>query len=351
MATPNYNIDIDGYIGAGAYSNEYVKSVLEKNEDKSVTMRMSSQGGSLIHGLGIADRIGEHGNVEVSMFGFNASAGTVATLKCKKVLMASNGFYLIHKVMNPVMVFSMMNADEMRALITELESNIEENDKIDQVIAQMYLERASKKGKTEADVLALMKKGGWMNATEAEQWGFVDEIFKSSEKVNMKSMESKMNAFGLPTNGINAENLFTNQINKIMKKQFAKVNTVIGVTELVSNDEAGVFLNEQQLEKIETNIDTLEKSVETEKANVITEKAATTAADTRANTAEATVATQATEITELKAQIVNLNKGAGAGTGGVVIESDDQGGDDSESKDDFMNTVASSRKLYNMLAD
>ena len=136
-----------------------------------------------------------------------------------------------------------------------------------------------------------------------------------------------------------------------MKKQFAKVNTVIGVTELVSNDEAGVFLNEQQLEKIETNIDTLEKSVETEKANVITEKAATTAADTRANTAEATVATQATEITELKAQIVNLNKGAGAGTGGVVIESDDQGGDDSESKDDFMNTVASSRKLYNMLAD
>ncbi len=339
----DYQIDIDGYIGDGSYSKDYVKSVLDRNKNKAVDMRMSSQGGSLTHGLGIADRIGEHGNVSAYMYGFNASSATVATLKCKKVAMASNAFYLIHKVMNPVMVFTMMNADEMRALITELESNIEENDKIDRVIAQMYCDKT---GKSETEILDLMKKGGWLNAQEAKDWGFVDEIFKSTDKVNMKTMESKLLAFGLPVNGIDKENLFTSKIKIEMKKQFIKVNAVIGVEKLESDND-GVFLNEAQIESIETKIDTLEQSVEAEKANVVTEKAATTAAVTRANTAEGTVATQKTEIDALKLQIENLKKGAGAGTGSVVIESDDNGGD--EKKDEFMNTVTSARKLYDML--
>ena len=341
----DYQIDIDGYIGDGSYSKDYVKSVLDRNKNKAVDMRMSSQGGSLNHGLGIADRIGEHGNVNAFMYGFNASAATVATLKCKKVAMASNAFYLIHKVMNPVMVFTMMNADEMRALITELESNIEENDKIDRVIAQMYCDKT---GKSETEILDLMKKGGWLNAQEAKQWGFVDEVFKSSDKVNMKTMESKLLAFGLPVNGIDKENLFTNQIIKTMKKQFAKVNTVIGVTELASNDDAGAFLNEEQIEKLETKIDTLEQSVATEKANVVTEKAAVTAADTRANTAESTVATQATKITELETQITNLKKGAGATTTTTTKATDEIV---DEVEDEFLNSVANARKLFNEIPD
>jgi len=344
----DYQIDIDGYIGDGSYSKDYVKSVLDRNKNKAVDMRMSSQGGSLTHGLGIADRIGEHGNVNAYMYGFNASAATVATLRCKKVAMASNSFYLIHKVMNPVMIFTMMNADEMRALITELESNIEENDKIDQVVAQMYVDRANKKGKTESDVLALMKKGGWMNATEAEQWGFVDEIFKSTDKVNMKTMESKMLAFGLPINGIDKENLFTSKITFEMKKQFIKVNAVIGVEKLESDNE-GVFLNETQIESIETEIDTLEQSVKTEKANVVTEKAATVVEAARANAAEAKVSEKETEITNLTTQVENLKKGAGDKTDKVNKETDDDKG--AEKNDSFVNTVKSARALYDLLPE
>jgi len=347
MSTPNYNIDIDGYIGDGSYSKEYVKSVLDQNKGKAVTMRMSSEGGSLKHGLGIADRTGEHGNVSAYLYGFNASSGTVATLKCKIVKAASNSFYLIHKVSNPVMVFSMMNADEMRALITELETNIEENDKVDRVIAQMYCDKT---GKSETEILDLMKKGGWLTAQEAKDWGFVDEVFQSVDKVNMKNMESKLLAFGLPVNGIDKENLFTNQINNQMKKQFEKVNTAIGVDKLESSND-GVYLNETQIALLDTNIDTLEKSVETEKANVVTEKALVTAAETRANTAEGTVATQATKITDLETQILNLNKGAGASDKKVNKETDDDGGDGGEGNDEFMNTVASARKLWDQLPE
>lgn len=332
-----YQIDIDGYIGEYSYSKEYVKSVLNSNKNQDVSMRMSSQGGLLNHGLSIADRIGEHGKVSAFMYGFNASAATVATLTCKKVSMASNGFYLIHKVMNPVMVFSMMNADEMRALIIELESNIEENDKIDQVIAQMYCEKT---GKSEDEILSLMKKGGWLTAQEAKDWGFVDEIFKSADKINMKSMESKLLAFGLPTNGIDKENLFT--LNKIdMKKQPIKVNAIIGVEKLEADAE-GVFLNEEQLDAIETQVTELEEAVKTEtdaKADAIS----------RAETAENKVTEKETRIAELLAQVENLKKGAGDTTKKSNQSTDD--GATGEKQDEFMNTVDSARKLYDLLPE
>ena len=98
---------------------------------------------------------------------------------------------------------------------------------------------------------------------------------------------------------------------------------------------------------------TQEAYIATEKANVVTEKELVIAADTRANTAEGTVATQATEITELKAQILNLNKGAGDNTKNVNKETDDDKGDDKgdEKGDAFVNTVASARKLYDLLPD
>lgn len=344
MDTPTYQIDIDGFIGDYGYSAQYVKQKLSENKGKPVLMRMNSNGGSLTNGLSMGDRIQEHGEVTVNMMGFNASAATLATLKAKKVCMASNGFYLIHKVMSPVVVWDNLNADQMEALITELMADKLENDKIDQVLAQMY---ATKTGKTMEEMLALMTVGGWMNAQEAFDSGFVDEIIDAPEKVNMVSMKEKLNAFGLPTNRINSENLFTTKNNIEMKKQFIKVNAVIGVEKLES-DKEGVFLNETQIEAIETSLNTFESSVSTEKANVVTEKAATVAADTRANAAEATVATQVTEIAALNLQITNLKAGAGDKTKGSTQETDEQ---NSGTKDEFSNTVKTARALFNQVPD
>ena len=307
----NYQIDIDGTIGGWDYSKDYVKNRLNENKGKSVLMRMNSSGGSLTHGLSISDRIQEHGDVTVHLMGFNASAATLAVLKAKKVCMASNGFYLIHKVMSPVDIWDDLNADQMEALIAELIADKLENDKIDQVLAQMY---ADKTGKSMQEMLDLMKVGGWMTANEAKDWGFVDEILPTAEKINMAAMKEKLNAFGLTSKRINKEDLFTTKNNFKMKKQFDKVNAVIGVDKLES-DKDGVYLNEVQIETIETKITELENSVSSEKALV-------TAAEAKANTAESTVATQNTEIAELKLQVENLNKGAGAKTNTVAVEVD-----------------------------
>ena len=190
-------------------------------------------------------------------------------------------------------------------------------------------------------MLQLMKIGGWMNAKEAKEWGFIDEILDDKEKINMVSMKEKLNAFGLPTNRINNEDLFNSKISKVMKKQPIKINAVIGVEQLESSDE-GVYLNEAQIEAVEAEIIKLENSISTSE----TEK---TAAETRANDAEATVATQATKITELEAQIENLKKGPGASTAKTNEKTDDE--TFGKEKDSFSATVESARKLYNALPD
>lgn len=340
-----YQIDIDSYIGYWGYSKNYVKSKLNEFKDQQVFFRMNSKGGGIDDGLDIYQAIGEHGNVQVDLFGFNASTATWSTLKAKKIRMASNGFYLIHKCMNSVDIYKAMNSDELATLIEELKVNLEENNKIDEVLAQMYI---AKTGKSLPEIIGLMKVGGWLNATEALHWGFIDEIIDTTEKINMVGLKDKFNALGLPTNRINNEELFTTKNNIEMKKQFIKVNAVIGVEKLES-DKEGVFFNETQIEAIDTTLNTLESSVATEKANVVTEKAATEAADTRANTAEGTVATQAVKITELEAQVSILNKAAGDKTNRSTQETDESKG--GEGKDEFMNTVASARKLYDQLPD
>ena len=142
MSTPTYNIDIDSYIGSYGYSQNYVRSKLNDLKNKPVFMRSNSLGGSVNDGLGIYQAIGDHGDVQVDLYGFNASTATWMNLKAKKVRIASNGFYLIHKSMNAVEIYKAMNADELAALIEELKVNLDENNKVDEVIAQMYVSTA-----------------------------------------------------------------------------------------------------------------------------------------------------------------------------------------------------------------
>jgi len=306
-----YDIVIDDFIGSYGYTKTFVAQKLDACKKKTTNVLMNSMGGSLDHGLNICERFGQKGNVTVDLIGFNASAATLATLKANKIRMSANGFYLIHKAMNGVDIYGNLNADQMQQIVDDLSANIEENNKIDAVIAQMY---TAKTGKPIEEMLALMKVGGWLNATEALNYGFVDEIIPTSSKLNFKGLEEKFNAFGLPTSRITTENLFTNK-NKIdMTKQPLKINAILGVEKLEKDDE-GVFLNEAQIDLIDAQVETLENSI-------VTEQAATTAAIARAETAENAVTANATKITELEAQIVNLKAAPGATSNPIAVEVD-----------------------------
>lgn len=338
MSKNKYQIDIDGYIGEYQYSKRFVKNELSKYPGQLVRVRINSMGGSLDHGLDIAERFGQHGNVEVELFAMNASAATLATLKAKKVSMSSSGFYLIHKVMNWVDVWGNMNADEIAQVIEDLNKNKEENQKMDLVIAQMYSEKT---GKSLNEMLNLMKIGGWLNATEAKEWGFIDEIINVKEKINLGEMSNKLNAFGLPTNFISKSNFFTNiKTSEPMNKQPLKINAILKVEQLESTENDGVFLNEAQIETIDKEIETLEGRVNT----LTTEK---TNAEQRATTAEAQVTEKDNEIADLKTQIENLKKNPGATTTtGAGKETDSK---TDEVEDEFFNTASAAKSLYDVL--
>lgn len=338
MSKTKYQIDIDGYIGEWYYSKRFVKNELSKYPGQLVRVRMNSLGGSLDHGLDIAERFAEHANVEVDLFGFNASAATLATLKAKRVKISSCGFYLIHKVMNWVDIWGQMNADQITKAIEELEKNKEENQKMDLVIAQMY---SDKTGKAISEILNLMKVGGWLTAQEAKDWGFVDEIIKDKEKVNLKEMGDKLNSFGLPINFISKTNFFTNiKTSEPMNKQPLRINAILKVDQLESTDSDGVFLNEAQIDNIDSEIENLEGKVNT----LTTEK---TNAEERANTAETTLAEKETEISQLKTQVENLKKNPGAQTQGTGKESDAKESEGNE--DEFFNIANSAKELYDIL--
>lgn len=348
MAKSQYQIDIDGYIGDWYYSKAFVRNELSKYPNSQVMVRMNSLGGSLDHGLDICDRFGEHGDVQIDMFGMNASSATLATLKAKKVRMSSSGLYLIHKVMNWVDIWGSLNADQIAEEIQKLQDNKKENDKIDLVIAQMY---ADKTGKPISEMLQLMKVGGWLTAQEALDYGFIDEIIKSNEKINYKQMGEKLNAFGLPTNMIGKSNLFSNIKNSFpMKKQPLKINSVLGVQSLENEESEGVYFNEEQVHKIDARMAELENQVNTlttEKENAVT---AQQKAEGEKTEAEGKLTTANNTIEEQKTQIENLKKGPGASTKQTTQETDEDDNDD-KGGDEFSNRVKKATELFNMIPD
>ncbi|MBD8349362.1 ATP-dependent Clp protease proteolytic subunit [Dysgonomonas sp. HGC4] len=310
-----YTIDIDGYIGVWQNSKTYVKSIMAKHEKKPVSVRMSSMGGKVADAIDIAAQFEAHGDVTVDMIGLNASACTVATLGAKTVRAHINSGYLIHKAMSPIDIYAYMNEDHIDELIKKLEKEKKENEKVTLILARMYVNRSKK---SLSEILNLMKEETWLNAEEAKEWGFVNEIYgKSSEKINYTNeLKELVNAAGLPLPSRFAEtknnsdedksiikvikeeweelkNSFSDIFNSVsvkkeqtdnnpqtpiinMKKEWTHVNTILSV-DGVEESEGKVNLSVADLEKLNAGIEKANQAkldaegVVTEKTNRIVE--------------------------------------------------------------------------------
>lgn len=264
----DFTIDIDGTIGAYGYSKQYVRMVLEENRNRPVNVRINSLGGSLDDALDMAARFNNHGNVTVWMFGYCASAATVASLGAKKVVIDENAFYLVHKVSNWVDVWGTLNADQIAEVIADLEKNKKDNEKMDLVLAHMY---AKKSGKSADSIMQVLKEAAWLNATEAKEWGFVDEIGKGL--TYSPSIENKLNAYGLPLPTPKRKEpaskiasafskIFNNQ--KVMLKNFLNLNSLLKV-EGLEDKENSVQMSVEQVTAIDNQLK--ENSAEIERLN------------------------------------------------------------------------------------
>ena len=198
MAKQTYNLHLKGYVGGWDFEADYVDYVLGKNADTEVNVLIDSLGGSLATALSIVAAFRNHGKVNVHYVGMNASAATIVSLGAAHVSIDSSAMYLVHKCSMEFFKWASANADKLRDIIREAQQMKADLDKMDSNIAQMY---AKKCKKNPEDLLALMKKGGWLTAQEALEWGFVDEITDFEDDaapVIDDRMAADMGAAGIP---------------------------------------------------------------------------------------------------------------------------------------------------------
>ncbi len=197
MPQTEYNLHLKGYVGGIDFDRNYVDYVLARNEGKPVHVLIDSLGGSLATALSIASAFKQHGDVSVHFVGMNASAATIASLGAKHISIDSSAMYLVHKCSAEFFEWGNLNADQLATVRDNCEAAIRDLNKLDNNVASMYSAKCSK---PQADLLDLMREGGWLTAKEAKEWGFVDEVtdFGESKPVLTDAVASAMAAAGMP---------------------------------------------------------------------------------------------------------------------------------------------------------
>ncbi len=283
MSKTAYNITLKGYVGGYDFDRSTVDRELAKNEGKQVNVLIDSLGGSLATGLSISAAFKNHGNVNVHFVGLNASAATIASLGAAHISIDAGAMYLVHQCSMAFFEWGSLNSDQFATLIADCEKIKADLDKLDLNCAQLY---ARKCRKPTADLLALMKVGGWLTAKEALDWGFVDEITDLADEPAPKltdSLASAMANAGIPIPHIplaepDKESAFakfisaltsffrpnatvTNTLTTAMNKTYTFLCAVLGITALeLTNNKAS--LSDEQLSAIENHLADLGKKVE-----------------------------------------------------------------------------------------
>lgn len=321
-----YEIEINGDIASWSYSKQYVRDKLSSYGGKHVNLRIASLGGSVFHALDIRQQLIDHGDVTAYLFGPVASSATIIAMGAQKVCMSRCALFLIHKVSNWVDTWGYFNADQLAELIKDLEKNIEDNNKYDQVLVAMYCQKT---GKSAQEIKDLLAKSKWLTAAEAKEWGFVDEIIEDGEKIQSDKMNAVFELRGFPSmpEGYNQEdkeaklfgrlknyvdslfgkdNNHTN--NKKMNKNYVKVNTLLNVQGVEVDDKKNVILTEDNIKVIDDRLTALENeksALEDEKSKWEDEKK-----------------TLQDEIDSYKNQVEDLKKKPGDKTDKVEAEED-----------------------------
>ena len=189
-AMAKFNIDILGEISESVNSYNSVRSKINDAKGEEINLVISSGGGSVTEGMGIADLIANYPNETTATgIGLVASIATVVLLSADRVKMTENAFLMIHRPWS----YTMGNADELEAtaeLLDKMEAKL-----LDIYTASVY-KRKGKEKDLDNKITEMMAAETWMTAQEALEFGFIDEIVKVGEKnIDLLPLQNSLSKF------------------------------------------------------------------------------------------------------------------------------------------------------------
>ena len=173
-----YDLYLTGEVGGWGITADFVKYILDKKKDQPVDVAICSLGGYVNTGLQIYELFRNHGQVTCYFLGMSASAATFMAMGAKKVVMSKNALILIHNAMGHVFEWGNMNKEQLDELVKRLQFQRSQLNTIDDVLAEIY---AEKSGRNIDDVREKMKVAAWIKASDAKDFGLVDEIAEAEQ--------------------------------------------------------------------------------------------------------------------------------------------------------------------------
>jgi ATP-dependent Clp endopeptidase proteolytic subunit ClpP len=161
-------VSIYDEIGFGGVTAKDFVADLRKLKGQHVHLRINSVGGSVVEGAAIYNALRRHkGGLTVHVDGLAASMASVIAMAGEEVLMADNAMMMVH---NPWSM-AMGDADDLR----------KEADVLDKLKATLVNAYVRKSGRERAEIENLMDEETWMDAVQAVDFGFADDIEEGIE--------------------------------------------------------------------------------------------------------------------------------------------------------------------------
>lgn len=161
----------DFWTGEGITARDFLENIRLAPNAKAISLRVNTNGGIVDDAKAMLNLLGERAAAGVDITGFvdgiAASCGSYLLTVCKRVVMPSNAFQMLHQVRGG----ARGTADDM-ATAAELFRRTNEQ------LAEAYAAASARrgKGKTKEEFLAAFSKGDtYLNADEAIAWGLADE--------------------------------------------------------------------------------------------------------------------------------------------------------------------------------
>lgn len=167
-------IEILGEIGESGWVTEFTTAKMVKDQLKAigkapVLVTVNSPGGDAFEGIAIYNLLREHqGKITVHVLGLAASAASIIAMAGDTIKVGEAAMLMIHSSHGVVVG----DQGDMREFADLLDS-------IDRAVASLY---AARSGKSEDEVLELMRKETWMSGPEAVKAGFADIALGDGKK-------------------------------------------------------------------------------------------------------------------------------------------------------------------------